>query len=74
MVNILPEMNERVKSTKNKKKNNIKSFPLQTTGMSQRSTVNNILIASVIIEIRQDENQRTCLFFLKSEVLWQIVA
>lgn len=62
MVNIVPGVYERVKTTKNKKKI-IKPSPLQTPGTSQRSIVNNILIASVIIEVRQDENKKKCLFF-----------
>ena len=62
MVNVVSKVYERVKKTQNEKiHKNINQ--IQCTGRTQRSTMDNIIIMSAIIEKRRTQRLNTYLFF-----------
>ena len=62
LVNIVSKVYEKVKKTQNETKHN-KMSEMQTAGKNQRSTMDNIVIVSAIIEQRRIEKSNTYIFF-----------
>ena len=62
LVNIVPKVYEKVKKTQNETKHN-KMSEMQTADKKQRSTMDNIVIVSAIIEQRRIEKSNTYMFF-----------
>ena len=62
LVNIVPKVYEKVKKTQNETKHN-KMSEMQTADKKQRSTMDNIVIVSAIIDQRRIEKSKTYMFF-----------